>query len=118
MSNKRPVMYLRSGFMCPYVAIAEGIFQKYQLQYDIVDIDSDPAARQRVLEWTGFVSVPTLVVANPGEVLPYQPQTPLKTGESPRGIDRGTMITEPNSRQLEAWLAKHGFLAAESVAQG
>jgi hypothetical protein len=29
---------------------------------------------------------------------------------SPRGINRGVMITEPNIDQLITWLAQHGFI--------
>jgi len=53
--------------------------------------------------------VPTIIVARPGEDLPFEEPTPL-TGDSPRNIDRGSMITEPGEIQLEEWLRKHGVL--------
>jgi hypothetical protein len=80
------------------------------VSYREIHIDRDSAARQRVLDWTGFLSVPTLVVANLGEMLPYETPAPLETGRSPRGIDRGTMITEPASDELAQWLQRHGFI--------
>jgi hypothetical protein len=74
-------------------------------------IDRDPVFEKRVVEWTGFRSVPTLVVANSGEELPYQPPTPLEHGASPRGINRGSMLTEASDAELMAWLRQHGFVA-------
>ncbi len=72
-------------------------------------------ARQRVLDWVGFYSVPTLVIANPGEVLPYEEPEALERGLSPRGIDRGSMLTEPGASQLKQWLTHHAFIAVEGV---
>ena len=115
MQNKQLVMYTRSTFLCPYVSIAERVFHKHNIDYITVDIDTNEEARQRVLNWTGFMSVPTIVVANEGEVLPYETQAPLN-GDSPRGVDRGTMITEPSGKLLETWLKKHGFIAQQAPA--
>jgi hypothetical protein len=56
--------------------------------------------------------VPTLVVANISEELPYTDPTPLPRDASPRGINRGPMITEPGEEQLLNWLREHHFLAA------
>ena len=41
---------------------------------------------------------------------PYEDPDPLEEGNSPRGVDRGTMITEPGEMKLEDWLKKHGFM--------
>jgi hypothetical protein len=30
-------------------------------------------------------------------------------GTGPRGIDRGTVLTEPTNAELKAWLIKNGF---------
>ena len=103
------VMYSRSS-SCPFVSLAKRVLDDYQVPYREIHIDKDSSARQRVLDWTGFLSVPTLVVARSGEDLPYEPQTPLVTGNSPRGIDRGTMITEPNADDFARWLQRHGFI--------
>lgn len=107
--DKELVMYARSS-SCPFVTLAKRVLSDYAVPYREVHIDRDPDARARVLAWTGFLSVPTLVVANAGEVLPYEPQLPLEPGSSPRGIDRGTMITEPSSEELAQWLLRHGFI--------
>lgn len=103
------VMYSRT-MGCPYISIARRVLEQHKVTYHEIFIDRDDEARQRVLEWTGFLSVPTLVVAAPGEVLPQGEVAPLAAGASPSGIDRGPMITEANAEQLEAWLTRHGFL--------
>ncbi len=56
------------------------------------------------------MSVPTLIVAEAGELLPYEPPAPLPAGSSPRSIDRGTMITEPGLEDFTQWLLRHGFI--------
>lgn len=109
MDDKELVMYSRSTG-CPYVSIARRVLDGYSVPYREIYIDKDPQAKQRVLAWTGFLSVPTLVVAQPGEILPYTDFQPLAQGASPRGVDRGPMLTEASSEQLERWLAKHGFI--------
>lgn len=106
---KELVMYGRTS-SCPFISLAKRVFADYHVPYREIFIDRDPEARQRVLDWTGFLSVPTLVVAQPGEDLPYEPQSPLAAGYSPRGVDRGTMITEPNTDELIHWLQRHGFI--------
>lgn len=111
MSTNRLVMYSRSAFMCPYVKIAERVFKKYSVEYTEVDIDQDEAARQRVINWTGFLSVPTLVIAAEDSTMPIEEPEPLSKGRSPRGIDRGYMLTEPSAKQLETWLYKHNIIS-------
>ncbi len=110
MPDKELVMYSRSAFSCAFVRLAEHVLNEHQVPYTVIDIDKDDAARQRVLDWTGFLSVPTLVVAEPGQNVPYETPALLERGASPRGIDRGPMLTEANQEQLEDWLEKHGFL--------
>ncbi len=107
--TKELVMYLRSS-SCPFVSLAKRVLNDYALTYREVNIDQDDAAKARVLKWTGFMSVPTLIVAEAGEVLPYEPPAPLPAGSSPRGIDRGVMITEPSLDQFTQWLLRHGFI--------
>ncbi|MBI5961015.1 MAG: glutaredoxin family protein [Chloroflexi bacterium] len=102
------VMYSRT-VPCPYVRTAKRVFERLNVSYREVFIDKDAAAEQRVIDWTGFKSVPTIVVARLGEDLPYEAPAPLLS-DSPRGIDRGTMITEPGEATLEDWLGKHGFV--------
>ncbi len=102
-------MYSRTR-SCPYTRIAKRTLERQGVPYREIYIDQDEEALHRVEEWTGFQSVPTLVVARPGEVLPYAPPEPLPKGASPKGVDRGTMITEPLAGQLRDWLRKHGFI--------
>jgi glutaredoxin len=102
-------MYSRTSG-CPFVTTAKLVLHEHQIPYREVFIDQDPAARERVLDWTGFLSVPTLIVAPLGEDLPLEIPPPLPKGASPRGIDRGAMITEPNTKQFSEWLRKHGFM--------
>ncbi|NWF70366.1 MAG: glutaredoxin family protein [Chloroflexi bacterium] len=108
--NKELIMYHRT-YGCPFVTVARQVLADYGVPYREVFIDQDAAARERVIAWTGFQSVPTLVVANPGELLPYEPPAYLEHGLSPRGINRGSMITEPSADQLTFWLKQHGFIA-------
>jgi glutaredoxin len=109
MTDKELVMYGRS-YGCPFITTARRVLAAHNIPYRELHIDTDPLAKQRVLDWTGFLSVPTLVVARPGEDLPYTDFTFLPRGTSPRGIDRGPMLTEASSRELEDWLQKHGFI--------
>jgi glutaredoxin len=107
--EKEIVMYSRT-FGCPYVRIAEQVFARYDIPYREILINQDVAAKTRVIDWTGFESVPTIVVANQGEDLPFEEPTPLPTGNSPRGINRGSMITEPSEGQLLDWLRQHQLI--------
>ncbi len=101
-------LYSRS-FGCPMVTLAQRVLADYGVPYREIHIDRDPQARQRVLGWTGFLSVPTLVVSD-GDGQPITPPTPLPPGVSPRGIDRGALITEPDRDQLVRWLQRHRFV--------
>lgn len=107
--DKEIVMYLRGSY-CARVALARDLLTRYQIPYREVNIDTDPDAAARVKAWTHYYSVPTIVVANPGETIPYTDFLPRPTDRSNKGYDRGPMITEPNNRELEDWLYKHGFL--------
>lgn len=112
--TKELIMYSRTSG-CPYVTISKKVLDEYNIPYREIYIDRDGAARERLLDWVGFLSVPTLVVANAGELIPYEEPEPLERGLSPRGIDRGSMLTEPNASQLKQWLAQHEFIAVEGV---
>jgi hypothetical protein len=73
-------------------------------------IDQNEEAARRVKSWTGFQSVPTIIVARRGEDVPYEEPAPLPVGGSPRGVDRGSMITEPSEEDLVNWLKHNGFI--------
>lgn len=107
--DKELVMYTRT-YGCPFVSLAKHVLNDYGVLYREIYIDQDMDARQRVLDWTGFLSVPTMIVAHIGQDFPITPPTPINAGSSPRGIHRGTMITEPNQEQLLEWLLGHGFI--------
>lgn len=109
--NKEIVMYGRS-YGCPYMTIAKMVFEEHAVEFREIFIDKDAAAENRVVKWTGFKSVPTIVVTPAGQDLPLEEPPPLPHGQSPRGIDRGAMITEPDDLQLVAWLQKHEIIAA------
>ena len=85
----------------------------WNVPYVDIDITHDGDAAHRVRTWTGFESVPTLVIADQDSVEPYTLPEPLAHRASPRGIDRGSMLTEPNRNQLRAWLSTHGLLEVE-----
>jgi len=107
------VMYSRS-LSCPFVTLAKRVLHDFGVDYREIHIDKDEQARQRVLKWTGFLSVPTLVISTNGDNLPYEEPAPLLPGMSPRGINRGAMITEPNVTELTAWLRQHGLIEMET----
>jgi glutaredoxin len=105
------IMYSRSAG-CPYVSLAKRVLKEEGVPYREIMIDRDPQARDLVVGWTGFQSVPTLVAALPGSNLPHSGDPePLPQGSSPRGIHRGAMITEPSAEELRRWLRDNGFLA-------
>jgi glutaredoxin len=107
-------MYSRTSG-CPFVTLAKRVLADHAQAYEEIFIDANDDARARVLRWTGFLSVPTLVLAADDGVLPPEEPAPLPEGSSPRGIDRGWMITEPNSDELEAWLLRHGLIEATTA---
>jgi glutaredoxin len=108
------VMYTRT-LGCPFVSIARLTLARAGVAYREINIDAEPAARAWLLATVGFLSVPTLVVAQPGEDRPYTAPEPLSGGCSPRGIDRGPLLTEPDGEQLTAWLVRHGFAVQAGV---
>ncbi|RME72126.1 MAG: glutaredoxin family protein [Chloroflexi bacterium] len=109
-SEKELVVYVRRMY-CPNVALARDVLKRYGIPYREVNVDTSPELAERLKAWTGgFLSVPTLVVANPGEDIPYTEILPIPADRPLRGYDRGPMITEPNNQELENWLYKHGFL--------
>lgn len=108
--SRELVMYTRT-IGCPYVSIAKRVLGRHNVSYREIYIDKDPLARERVKDWTGFLSVPTIILAEAGSDVPVEAPVTLPDGTSPQGIDRESMITEPRDQQLEAWLQKHGFIA-------
>jgi len=103
------IMYSRFS-PCPFVRTAKRVLERENIPYREIYIDQDETAKQRVMNWTGFQSVPTIVVSRIGEDLPCEEPSFLAPGASPRGINRGAMITEPSESQFEDWLRQHGFM--------
>jgi glutaredoxin len=112
--TKELVMYSRT-LSCPFITLAKRVLDDYAVPYRELYIDKDETARKRVLNWTGFLSVPTLVISEPGGDLPYETPASLASGASPRGVNRGTMITEPNIEELTGWLKQHGLITEAQV---
>lgn len=89
---------------------ARRVLQELKVPYREIDIEADEEAAAKVRRWTGFYSVPTIVVAEGQGLDPALPLSSLTEGASPRGVDRGGMITEPTADQLVSFLRRHGFL--------
>jgi glutaredoxin len=109
MSDKRLIMYGRTAF-CPDQGRAQRFLQANNVEYTQINIDEDETAGQRVEQWVGHRSVPTLVVAAAGEILPFEEPAALAPGRSARSVDRGSLITEPSDDALKSFLNRNGLL--------
>ncbi len=109
MTQKQLVVYIRGNY-CPDVRRAREFLDKHAVPHRIIDAAVDPVAQQRVVGWTGYLSFPTLVVTNGDGIEPFEPPLALRPGQSPRDVDRGTMLTEASIPVLEKFLKRHGFL--------
>lgn len=109
MADKALIVYSRT-IPCPDCERARQLLQDHAVPFQEVMIDLDPAARSYVEKLTGFHAVPTLVVAQPGDATPISEPRPLEHGRSPRGVDRGPVISEPDMISLKRWLLGHGFI--------
>ncbi len=106
--EKEILMYVRGGF-CPDISRARRALQGWRLPYREINVHQDVQARQRCLEWNGCLAMPVVVIVRPDKDLPIEPPTPLGRGQSPRNVDRGTMISEVSQSILQTFLARHGF---------
>jgi len=88
---------------------ARRVLRNLGVPYREIDIEADEEAAAKVKGWTGYYSVPTIVVAEGQGLDPALPILPLAERASPRGVDRGGMITEPRADQLVSFLRHHGF---------
>lgn len=107
--SKRLVMYMSPW--CSGSADSQRALNEWQVPVTTVNMKEDRDAAARVKRWVGFESSPTLLIAEGDSLEPYEAPAPLAAGKSPRGIDRGSMLTEPTRPQLRAWLVGHGLLA-------
>jgi hypothetical protein len=64
----------------PTVALARDLLKRYEVPYREIDIDADPEMAERVKTWTHHLSVPTIVVAEPGADVPFTDFLPRPTG--------------------------------------
>lgn len=103
----RLVVFGRSGF-CPDMMRWDQWVKRHPIAYVSFDIDADQDARDFVLRWTGHLSVPTLVIAPEEHYGPAEEPAPLP-GRGPRGVDRGSMLTEPAIGQVEVFLRRNGI---------
>ncbi|WP_026369350.1 glutaredoxin family protein [Kallotenue papyrolyticum] len=109
--DKELIVYGRT-FPCPDLARSERFLQRHKVPYRMIHIDQDEQAGALVERYVGHRSVPTIVVARKGDLLPIEEPTPLPPGRSARSVDRGTMITEPSDEALQAFLQRHGLLSS------
>ncbi|OQA40998.1 MAG: Glutaredoxin [Chloroflexi bacterium ADurb.Bin325] len=107
--SRQVVVYISPW--CSSSSDTQRALKEWAVPATFINIKEDRAAAARVKEWVGFESVPTVVIAEEGRLEPFEPPAPLAAGASPRGIDRGSMLTEANRQQLRAWLVKHGIMA-------
>lgn len=106
---KELIMYGRT-LSCPFINVAKRVLAKENVPFRELHIDMNEVWSNRVLAWTGFQSVPTMVAARIGDDLPFEEPTPLPAGDSPRGLNRGSIITEASEEELIVWLRQHGFI--------
>lgn len=106
---KQLVVYMSPW--CGSSADTQRALAEWGVPAQFVNIKEDRAAANRLKEWVGFESVPTVFIAEAGcTEEPCEPPAPLERGASPRGVDRGSLITEASRIQLRGWLVKHGLL--------
>lgn len=114
MSGKEIVIYA-SRERHHEVELIGQVLRQYHVPHREVSIDCDPAALGRVLLWTGRRSVPTLVAVDHGRDDPYQPPHPVKSWAGARGVDRGSIISEPSESELVTWLKRQGFVTLTDI---
>ena len=54
-----PILYVKRG--CPYCTAATKYLDQHQISYEAVEVRSDPAQMQKLLEISGQTKTPTLV---------------------------------------------------------
>ncbi len=107
--DKELVVYGRT-YPCPDLARSQRFLSTKNVSYRMIHIDQDDEAGEVVERYVGHRSVPTMVVARKGDVLPIEEPAPLPKGRSARSFDRGTLITEPSDEALGSFLQRHGLL--------
>jgi len=106
-----------SSIPCPDMVRFQWWLQRHEVgAIAYIDIHRDEDAYDRVVNWTGHASVPTLVIASDDGVEPIEPPTPIGAGQRARAFDRGTMLTEPNPGQIAEFVRRHGITVTEREA--
>ena len=108
--SRQVVVYMSPW--CSSSKDAQNALSEWGVPAVFVNIKEDRAAAARLRGWAGFESVPTILIAEEGSIEPYEAPAELPAGKSPRGIDRGSLITEAARPQLREWLIRHGVLEA------
>lgn len=109
--DKELIVYGRT-WPCPDLMRSQRFLNSRNINYRMIHIDLDEEAGERVEQWVGHRSVPTIVVVRKGDVEPLETPTPLPAGRSARSFDRGTIITEPSDEALGSFLKRHGLLSS------
>jgi len=110
MTAKEIVLFCRPSYS-PFTALARDLLIRYQIPFREVDIQAGSQAFASLITWVSPAHLPTLIVTAPNQTTPLDSPEPLQPDQPARGLDRGSLISQPNNHQLEDWLHKHGFLA-------
>ena len=103
-----------SSVPCPDMARFAWWLQRHDVpDLVFIDIHQERWAYDRVVEWTGHASVPTLVIASDDSLDPVEEPAPIGSGQRVRALDRGTMVTEPNPQQIAEFLFRNGVRVTE-----
>lgn len=109
MALPRLLMFTRER-TCPDQELTRLCLREFDVEPVEVNISRDRDAARMLMEQVGALAVPTFIVADEyGE--PISPPLPVTAGQSVRGVDRGSIISEPSREGLHAFLVKHNFLS-------
>lgn len=106
------ILYSRAT-SCSDIDHVRARLQEWNLPFREIDIEADARAAARLEAWTGFLSVPTVVIADAGSDEPYQEPAGLTPNMNPRNVDRGSIITEPSTANLRVFLEHNGFVKVD-----
>ncbi len=107
--KKELVMFGRS-YPCPDQMRTERFLKRQNIPYRLVMIDEDQEAGAIVEHYVGHRSVPTMIIAQPGENRPVMEPAALPPGRSSRSYDRDTMITEPSDEAMHIFLTRNELI--------
>jgi hypothetical protein len=103
------LMFTRAGG-CPDQTLARRCLDEFRITPIELNISRHAGAAETLMELAGCLAVPTFVAAD-GDNQPIAPPRPMEPYRSVRNVDRGSIISEPTSDGLRAFLIRHGFLA-------